>query len=118
MIAQCLGNFFGGGSDVDEQGELFGICRATMAAISFFPARWLRHWMLGGPRPDGRRCVEMLNDANALGFPAIFGIDHTTAVLEDLRRNIGIPVFEIPTLPPAITGLRLKNAFENALRTL
>ena len=35
--------------------------------------------------------IPLLNDAKALGFPAIFGIDHTTAVLADLQRKIGIP---------------------------
>jgi glycerol-3-phosphate dehydrogenase subunit B len=60
--------------------------------------------------------LPLLNDANALGFPAIFGIDHPKAVLEDLRRKIEIFVSEIPTPPPAIAGMRMKNAFENALR--
>lgn len=46
--------------------------------------------------------LPLLKDAKALGFPAIFGIDQTRAVLADLRRKIGIPVFEIPALPLAI----------------
>ena len=43
---------------------------------------------------------------------------HTTEVMADLRNKFGIPVFEIPTLPPSIAGLRLKNAFEQILPSL
>jgi len=62
--------------------------------------------------------LPLLKDAKALGFPAIFGIYQTMEVMAGLQKNIGIPVFEVPTLPPAIAGLRLKNAFEQILPTL
>ncbi len=62
--------------------------------------------------------LPLLKNAKALGFPAIFGITHTTEVMADLRNKFGIPVFEIPTLPPSIAGLRLKNAFEQILPSL
>ncbi len=60
----------------------------------------------------------LLKNAKALGFPAILGIYQTTAVMADLQKKIGIPLFEVPTLPPAIAGLRLKNAFEQILPAL
>ena len=59
-----------------------------------------------------------LKNAKALGFPAIFGIYKTIEVMADLQKKIGIPVFEVPTLPPAISGLRLKNTFEKILPAL
>jgi glycerol-3-phosphate dehydrogenase subunit B len=60
----------------------------------------------------------LVKQAKMLGLPAICGTYHTTAVMDDLREKIGIPVFELPTLPPAISGLRLKNAFEQFLPAL
>jgi glycerol-3-phosphate dehydrogenase subunit B len=53
-----------------------------------------------------------IKDARSVGMPAIFGMYHTHAVVSDLESAFGTPVFEIPTMPPCISGLRLKEAFE------
>jgi glycerol-3-phosphate dehydrogenase subunit B len=51
----------------------------------------------------------------AVGFPAVLGIyDHLT-ILAGLEKEIGCPVFEIPTLPPGITGFRLQEALTGAI---
>ncbi len=60
----------------------------------------------------------LVKDAKMLGLPAICGTYQTSSVMADLQKKIGVPVFEIPTLPPAISGLRLKNAFEQSLPPL
>ena len=62
--------------------------------------------------------LPLIKGAKALGFPAIFGINDTAEVMSDLQNKIGLPIFEIPTLPPAIAGLRLKNAFAQILTSL
>ncbi len=36
-------------------------------------------------------------------------------IYRDLQDMIGVPIFEIPTMPPSITGLRIKEAFETQL---
>jgi glycerol-3-phosphate dehydrogenase subunit B len=56
-----------------------------------------------------------LQGAAAVGVPAILGIARSTEVMQDLERRIGCPMFEIPTMPPGVTGLRLKEAFERGL---
>jgi glycerol-3-phosphate dehydrogenase subunit B len=56
-----------------------------------------------------------LKDVDAVGLPAICGIHRPSEILADLRKLIGVPVFEVPLMPPSITGLRLKNAFERLL---
>jgi len=56
-----------------------------------------------------------LGDAQAVGLPAILGIYRTAQVLADLQDALGLPVFEIPTMLPAVTGLRLREAFEQRL---
>jgi len=58
-----------------------------------------------------------IKDAQIVGLPAILGLYRTQEVVSDLQKLIGVPLFEIPTIPPSITGLRLKEAFERGLRT-
>jgi glycerol-3-phosphate dehydrogenase subunit B len=50
--------------------------------------------------------------AEVVGLPAILGIQDADAVCRALGRMLGVPVFEIPTMPPAISGIRLKEAFD------
>ena len=56
-----------------------------------------------------------VKDAHMVGFPAIFGIRDSVQIYRDLQETIGVPIFEIPTMPPSITGLRLKETFESQL---
>ena len=53
-----------------------------------------------------------VDKAEVVGLPAILGIHDADAVCHDLSRMLGVPVFEIPTMPPAISGIRLKEAFD------
>jgi glycerol-3-phosphate dehydrogenase subunit B len=53
--------------------------------------------------------------ARAVGLPALLGIYRTQEILTDLEKSLELPVFEIPTMVPAITGLRLREAFEQRL---
>jgi glycerol-3-phosphate dehydrogenase subunit B len=55
--------------------------------------------------------------ARTVGLPAILGLYRTKEVISDLEDMLGVPVFEIPTMPPSVPGLRLKEAFERHLRT-
>ncbi len=57
-----------------------------------------------------------IKDAQLVGLPAILGLYRTPEVVSDLEKMIGVPVFEIPTIPPSVPGLRLKEAFERGLR--
>ena len=58
-----------------------------------------------------------IKDTQIVGLPAILGLYRTHEVMADIEGIIGIPVFEIPTMPPSVPGLRLKEAFERRLRT-
>ena len=57
-----------------------------------------------------------LNNAKVVGLPAILGLYRTQEVVSDLEDLIGASVFEIPSIPPSVPGLRLKEAFERGLR--
>ena len=63
-----------------------------------------------------RTLQPLIKDAQLVGLPAILGLYRTQEVVSDLQEMIGVPVFEIPTIPPSIPGLRLKEAFERGLR--
>jgi len=58
-----------------------------------------------------------IKDAQLIGMPAILGLYRTPEVMSDLQERVGVPLFEIPTIPPSVSGLRLKEAFERGLRT-
>ena len=63
-------------------------------------------------RPDFRtelaRLIKpKLGKAKRVGLPAILGRQPSLAIKNDLEKQLGLPVFEIPGLPPSLLGLRL-----------
>jgi glycerol-3-phosphate dehydrogenase subunit B len=48
-----------------------------------------------------------LGDAARVGFPAVLGIADAPAVQRDMQERLGCEVFEIPVLPPSVSGMRL-----------
>lgn len=42
-----------------------------------------------------------------IGMPAVLGLTHDSQVHSQFENEVGHPVFEIPTLPPSVLGLRL-----------
>jgi len=50
-----------------------------------------------------------------VGLPAVLGLDDYPNAWRELQDRIGAAVFEIPTLPPSVPGIRLYNVFKNAL---
>jgi glycerol-3-phosphate dehydrogenase subunit B len=56
-----------------------------------------------------------LNGAARVGFPAVLGLEGHAEAWRDLQDRLGVSVFEIPTLPPSVPGIRLYSAFKSAL---
>ncbi|MBB6645465.1 glycerol-3-phosphate dehydrogenase subunit GlpB [Halobellus ruber] len=50
-----------------------------------------------------------------VGFPAMLGDDHGTAVREYLEDRLGVAVFQIPTGPPSLLGMQLEDQLIDAL---
>jgi glycerol-3-phosphate dehydrogenase subunit B len=48
-----------------------------------------------------------LNGATAVALPAVVGLDEPARALDDLTHLVGVPVVEMPTLPPSAPGTRL-----------
>ncbi|MGA7984529.1 MAG: glycerol-3-phosphate dehydrogenase subunit GlpB [Burkholderiales bacterium] len=61
------------------------------------------------------RVAPLLGSAQALGLPAILGVHRPDHVHRELQSLLGVPVFEIPTMPPAVPGVRLRELFETEL---
>jgi glycerol-3-phosphate dehydrogenase subunit B len=51
-----------------------------------------------------------------VGLPAILGLRDPHGAWADLQRRLGRPVFEIPTLPPSVPGMRVFETLRSALR--
>jgi len=66
-----------------------------------------------------KKLVESLEkhvgDAEVIGLPAVLGMHHTDEIISELEEQMGVPVFEIPTPPVSVPGLRLNDAFIRGL---
>ena len=51
-----------------------------------------------------------------VGFPAVLGVERAREVQQELEERLGHPVFEVPTLPPSVQGLRVFETMTDALR--
>jgi glycerol-3-phosphate dehydrogenase subunit B len=56
-----------------------------------------------------------LKDAQAVGVPAVLGMHRTDEIVAELQTRVGVTVFEIPTMPVSVPGLRLNDAFYREL---
>jgi len=57
-----------------------------------------------------------LDGAARVGFPAVLGFENAVQVQARLQETLGVPVFEIPTLPPSIPGMRLHRLLLRIIR--
>jgi glycerol-3-phosphate dehydrogenase subunit B len=57
----------------------------------------------------------LLGAAQRVGLPAILGYESAAELHQRLQDMLGVPVFEIPTLPPSIPGIRLHRLLTRAI---
>jgi glycerol-3-phosphate dehydrogenase subunit B len=72
-------------------------------------------------QPDFREAVlreleRRLVPGEIVGFPAVLGLGHAREVWHELETRLRHPVFEVPTLPPSVPGIRLFDAMTGALK--
>jgi glycerol-3-phosphate dehydrogenase subunit B len=58
----------------------------------------------------------LLGDGERVGLPAALGAKDPHGAWADLEQRLGRRVFEIPTLPPSVPGMRLFEILRSALR--
>jgi glycerol-3-phosphate dehydrogenase subunit B len=59
---------------------------------------------------------KIVKPGERIGLPAILGMTHHLTLLAELEEKTGAPVFEIPTLPPSVPGVRLFTTLREHLR--
>ncbi|HZP90116.1 MAG TPA: glycerol-3-phosphate dehydrogenase subunit GlpB [Actinomycetota bacterium] len=57
-----------------------------------------------------------LQSGEAVGFPAVLGLDRHAEVRRELEEALERPVFEVTGLPPSVPGIRLFRALRSAFR--
>jgi glycerol-3-phosphate dehydrogenase len=57
-----------------------------------------------------------LGSAKRIGFPAVLGLHSPLEAVHDLEIQLGVPVFEVPSLPPSIPGIRLHAMIVKAIQ--
>jgi glycerol-3-phosphate dehydrogenase subunit B len=62
------------------------------------------------------RLTPLLHGDERVGLPAVLGLRDPHGAWADLQRRLGRGVFEIPTLPPSVPGMRAFEALRAALR--
>lgn len=64
----------------------------------------------------GRQLRDRRGDTTRIGLPAVLGSRRAAAVVAELSERAGVPVFEIPTLPPSVPGIRLYDILARAFQ--
>jgi glycerol-3-phosphate dehydrogenase subunit B len=81
----------------------------SLAAARQFDRPSFRAWVVrelrGRVRPGDR-----------VGFPAVLGLEDPAGARHDLEHGLERPVFEVPTLPPSVPGIRLFEHLKARLR--
>ncbi|MFC7231014.1 glycerol-3-phosphate dehydrogenase subunit GlpB [Saliphagus sp. GCM10025308] len=58
---------------------------------------------------------DQLEGESRVGFPPILGDDNHATVRRDLEERLGVDVFEVPSGPPSLPGMRLEDRLYDAL---
>jgi glycerol-3-phosphate dehydrogenase subunit B len=85
-----------------EDGGTLGLARRFEQAA-------FRDWLV-------RELANRVEADERVGFPAVLGLQKAGEVWRELERRLERPVFEVPTLPPSVPGLRLFEALTAELR--
>ncbi len=63
-----------------------------------------------------RELEQRLVPGEVVGFPAVLGLRRAREVWQELETRLRRPVFEVPTLPPSVGGIRLFESMTASLR--
>lgn len=66
----------------------------------------------------GEGLRRLVKPGERIGLPAILGLDQHMRAMNELEAQSGAPVFEIPTLPPSVPGVRLFRALRDKLYSM
>ncbi|KAB8139773.1 glycerol-3-phosphate dehydrogenase subunit GlpB [Chloroflexia bacterium SDU3-3] len=100
----------------DAQGVYLDLPASTGRTLDFNT----RSFALLFDRPEwraqiGQQLRKLKGDATRIGLPAVLGLHDPMAVVADLQREAGALIFEIPTVPASVPGMRLAEIFARAI---
>ena len=61
---------------------------------------------------------KLVRPGERVGLPAILGMAEHAALMKELQATTGVAMFEIPTLPPSVPGIRLNTALRRQIELL
>jgi glycerol-3-phosphate dehydrogenase subunit B len=108
----CAGNLRATGIEARPINLELKLERADMNALGIARHFDDAHWR-------AQFCAELalaLRAEEHVGLPAMLGVRDPHAALTDLEQRLGRRVWEIPTLPPSVPGMRLYEILRSALR--
>lgn len=76
-------------------------------------ARLEQSWQLLAEELSGK-----VQGFDAVAFPAVLGMDQHLPVKRGLEEFLGVSVFEVPTIPPSLPGMRLSRSLVAKIRRL
>ncbi len=109
----CAGNLRAAGIEATALGVDVELDRADANALGL--AR--RFDDPGWRAAFGGRLAPLIKAVDQVALPAVLGLRDPHAVLGELEAQLGRRVFEIPTLPPSVPGMRLFEILRSALRS-
>ena len=105
----------GQGDDGRVEARAVTLTPPTGGEADVTPMGWARRFEDAEFRKAVISGLEPSLDGGAVGFPAVLGLDSAPTVWRELNDTLGVPVFEIPTLPPSVPGNRMARSLRTAL---
>jgi glycerol-3-phosphate dehydrogenase subunit B len=90
--------------EMGREADVGALATARLFEMPEWRKRFVKE-LAGSLRPD-----------EDVGLPAVLGIDRSREVWADLEQNLGRRVFEIPTLPPCVPGIRTYKDLAGSLK--
>jgi len=110
--ALCAANLVRAGVEARSVEVAFEVDRADQNSLGlarrFDDAAWRAAF--------AAQLAPLLKPGERVGLPAVLGLTDPHGVWSDLEQRLGRQVFEIPTLPPSVPGIRLFEVLRAALR--
>jgi glycerol-3-phosphate dehydrogenase subunit B len=113
--AYAAANLSQAGGDVSARPVTLDIAPEGEADVT--PLGFARHFDSPASRKEMVALLRPRIEAGeSVGFPAVLGLAVAAQAWSEIQDALAAPVFEIPTLPPSVPGLRLLRTLRPALR--
>jgi glycerol-3-phosphate dehydrogenase subunit B len=103
-------------ANLGEQWPLLSTARINfpdLPAGEIYPEVMARALEVAATREKlAKKLVVTAGEAKVIGLPAVLGMHNPDRVRQHLEQLTGLVIFEIPTMPPSVPGIRLREMLE------